>query len=292
MRDFDFLKPATLAEAIAMRSSLGEEACLFAGGTALLLGMRQRLVNPKTVIALGGLADLRAIAFDSQHGLRVGALARHTDLARSPELRTHTPMLAHMAARMANPQVRNQGTLGGNLCYADPATDPPTALMALRASVVLAGPDGERTLAIEDFLVDYYATALGASEILKEIRVPPPAPGSRGIYVRHLRTAAEHRPVANLALVVERKGAVCTRARLVVGAATAVPCIAAKAGEYLTGKTVTLEVAAEAGRRLAQEITPISDLRGDGAFRRAIVGVIAKRAVAEAFGLDWKGAQA
>lgn len=292
MRDFDFLTPATLAEAIAMRSSLGEEACLFAGGTALLLGMRQRLVNPKTVIALGRLNDLRAITVDPKNGLRIGALARHTDLARSPEAQTHYPMLADMAARMANPQVRNQGTLGGNLCYADPATDPPTALMALGARVVLAGSKGERTMAIEDFLVDYYTTALGASEILTEIHVPPPAPGSRGIYVRHLRTAAEHRPVANLALMVDGKGAVCTRARLVVGAATAVPCLAAKAGEYLTGKTVTLEVAAETGRRLAQEITPISDLRGDGDFRRAIVGVIAKRAIAEAFGLDWKGAQA
>jgi carbon-monoxide dehydrogenase medium subunit len=292
MRDFDFLAPTSLAEALRMRADQGEDGCLFAGGTALLLGMRQRLVNPKTVIALGGLAELRAIVFDPKTGLRIGALARHADLAASPEVRTHYPMLASMAARMANPQIRNQGTLGGNLCYADPATDPPGALMALGARVVLASREGERILAIEDFLVDYYTTALAASEILKEIHVPPPVLGSRGLYVRHLRTAAEHRPIANLALVVGKSQAVCTEARLVVGAATAIPNRSVKAAEFLKGRTVTLEVAAEAGQRLAQEIAPISDLRGDGEFRRAMVAVIAKRAIAEAFGLDWKGASA
>lgn len=292
MRDFDFLAPATLAEALRMRADQGDDGCLFAGGTALLLGMRQRLVNPKTVISLAKLTELGTITYDAQDGLRMGALTRHADLARAPEVRAHYPMLASMAARMANPQIRNQGTLGGNLCYADPATDPPVALIALGGSVTLASPTGQRTLAIEDYLVDYYTTALEADEILTEIRVPPPTAGSTGIYVRHLRTAAEHRPIANFALLVRKKQAVCTEARLVVGAATAIPKLAAKAAEFLKGQTVTLEMAAEAGRRVAQEITPISDLRGDGEFRRALLAVLAKRAIADAFGLDWNGAWA
>jgi carbon-monoxide dehydrogenase medium subunit len=292
MHDFDFLAPATLDDAVRMRVDQGEDGCLFAGGTALLLGMRQRLVNPKTVICLTGIADLRAITYHGRDGLRIGALARHADVARAPGVRTHYPMLASMAARMANPQVRNQGTLGGNLCYADPATDPPGALMALGASVVLAGTSGQRVLAIEDYFVDYYTTALEPDEILIEIRVPPPTAGSAGLYVRHLRTAAEHRPVANFALLVGKKQTVCTEARLVVGAATAIPKVATKAAEFLKGQAVTREVAAEAGRRVAQEITPISDLRGDGEFRRGLVAVIAKRAIAEAFGLDRNGASA
>lgn len=292
MRDFEFLEPATVPEACRMLADLGDECRVIAGGTALLLGMRQRMLAPSHLVSLGRLSSLRQIDFDERHGLRIGALVSHADISRSPVVQARYPMLASMASRVANPQVRNQGTLGGNLCYADPATDPPGALMALGASVVLAGAGGQRVLAIEDYFVDYYTTALEPDEILTEIRVPAPTAGSAGLYVRHLRTAAEHRPVANFALLVGKKQTVCTEARLVVGAATAIPKVATRAAEFLKGQTVTREVAAEAGRRVAQEITPISDLRGDGEFRRDLVAVIAKRAIAEAFGLDCNGVSA
>lgn len=292
MRDFDFHRPSNLGEALAMLGHHGDEACLFAGGTALMLAMRQRLLNPGKVIWLGGLPSLRSIAFDDRQGLRIGALARHADIAAAPEVRARYPVLAAMAAGLAHPQVRNQGTIGGNLCYADPATDPPACLIAHKASVVLAGLGGERVLPIEDFIVDYYTTALAPAEILTEIRLPPPEAKTVGIYTRHLRTAAEHRPVASVALIARRDGMVCTDARLVVGAATATPTRAAQAAAFLEGRDVTLEVAAEAARLVAEGITPISDLRGEADFRRATVRVIAKRAIADAFGLDWKGAAA
>ncbi len=194
-------------------------------------------------------------------------------------------MLASMASRVANPQVRNQGTIGGNLCYADPATDPPGCLMALGAQIVLSGPGGERVLPIEDFLVDYYVTALTPGEIVTEIRLPAPAAGADGRYARFLRTAAEHRPLASVALSVRREGAFCVDARLTVGASTPIPARLPRAEALLAGKTVTADLAAEAAEIVAADINAVSDMRGTDDFRRHIVRTVARRTIAELFGV-------
>jgi carbon-monoxide dehydrogenase medium subunit len=285
MREFDFVEPASVAEACALLQRLGEDARAWAGGTALILAMRQRMLAPTHVVSLGRLPELRGIHFDAQQGLRIGALTRHADVAASAQVQRHYPMLAHMASRMANPQVRNQGTLGGNLCYADPATDPPTCLMALGASVVLEGPDGQRTLALEDFLVDYYTTALEPGEIVLALQVPPPVPGDDGRYTRFLRTAAEHRPLVNVGLHVRREGSLCHAARLVVGACVVVPSRQPAAEALLAGKTVTPALAADVARQVAQDIEPLSDLRGDANHRRAMVEVVTRRTLHDLFGL-------
>lgn len=213
MREFDFLEPTSVDEASRMLADLGDEARVIAGGTALMLGMRQRMLAPTHLVSMANIARLRGIDRDDQGGLRIGALTRHADVARSQLIQQTVPVLAYMAARVANPQVRNQGTLGGNLCYADPSTDPPGCLMALGAQVVLGGARGERVLSMEEFLVDYYVTALEPDEILLEIRVPAMASDAVGRYSRYLRTAAEHRPLVNVALVARRDGAVGGRRR-------------------------------------------------------------------------------
>ena len=181
MREFDLLEPATVAEASRMLADLGDDARIFGGGTALMLGMRQRMLAPTHLVWLAGIDALRGITFDPVQGLRIGALARHADVAASPLVRQHFPVLASMAARVANPQVRNQGTLGGNLCYGDPSTDPPGCLLALDARVLLGSARGERELPIEEFLVDYFQTALEPDELLVELRVAPMAAGSGGV---------------------------------------------------------------------------------------------------------------
>lgn len=286
MRDFDFLQPESAAEAARMLGDLGDDGRAIAGGTALMLGMRQRMLAPTHLVSLARIAALRGISFDAQKGLRVGALERHADIAAAQAVRKHYPMLADMAARVANPQVRNQGTLGGNLCYADPATDPPGCLLALDAQVVLGSPRGERVLPIEEFLVDYYVTALEPDELLVEIRVPPPAVGAEGVYTRFLRTAAEHRPLASVALFVRRDGALCREARLAVGASTAVATRLRRAEAFLEGRTVTADVAAQVADIVAADIEPISDARGAADFRRDVVRVVARRTVAGLFGFD------
>ena len=285
MRDFDFLEPATVHEASHMLADLGDDCRAIAGGTALMLGMRQRMLTPTHLVSLARLPQLRGIEFDAKTGLRIGALSRHADVAGAEIVRRHYPVLASMASRVANPQVRNQGTVGGNLCYADPSTDPPGCLMALDAKVVLGSSRGERVLTIEEFLVDYYVTALEADEIVTEIRVPPPVPGTDGVYSRFLRTAAEHRPLASVALVARREGLLCREARIAVGASTPIPVRLRRAEAFLEGRTVDEATVNEVADIVAADVDPVSDTRGNADFRREMVRVVARRTVAELFGL-------
>lgn len=285
MRDFEFLRPATVAEASRMLADLGEDSRLMAGGTALMLVMRQRMLNPTHIVSADRIEALRGITFDAAKGLRLGALSRHADIARSEVVQRHYPVLASMAARVANPQVRNQGTLGGNLCYGDPSTDPPGCLLALGAQVVLASARGERVLPLEEFLVDYFTTAIEPDELVVEVRVPPPVAGQEGLYTRFKRTAAEHRPLASVSLVAVREGALCREARIVVGASVPVPRRLPRAEDFLAGKAVTADVAAQAADLVAADIEPISDLRGSDDYRREMVRVIARRTIGQLFGL-------
>jgi len=286
MREFDFLEPSSVMEASRMLADVGDDCRVMAGGTALLLAMRQRMTSPTHVVSLGKLEKLRGIDFNPASGLRIGALSTHSDVERSAAVQKHYPMLASMASRVANPQVRNQGTIGGNLCYADPATDPPGCLMSLGAQVVLGSVRGERVLDIEEFLVDYYVTALEPDEVLVELRVPALPPDGDGLYSRFMRTAAEHRPLVNVALMTRRDGAICKQARLVVGAATHIPTRVKRAEEFLAEKTITLSVAAEAADIVAADIKPISDQRGTGDFRRDMARVVTRRSIAKLFGLN------
>jgi len=286
MRDFDYLEPTTVEEASRMLGDLGDECRAIAGGTALMLGMRQRMLAPTHLVSLARIGALRGIDFDPRNGLRIGALSRHSDVANSAIVQKHYPVLASMASRVANPQVRNQGTIGGNLCYADPSTDPPGCLMALDAQVVLGSARGERVLSIEEFLVDYYVTALEADEMVVEIRVPPLAADTDGVYTRFLRTAAEHRPLASVALVAQRDGRLCREARLSVGASTPIPMRPRRAEAFLEDRVVTPEVVAEVADIVAADIEPVSDARGSAEFRRDMVRVVARRTVAALFGLD------
>jgi len=285
MRDFDFLEPASVAEASRMLADLGDDCRAMAGGTALMLAMRQRMLTPTHIVSLAKLDALRGIAFDQKQGLRIGALSRHNEVARSAPVQQHYPMLAAMAATVANPQVRNQGTIGGNLCYGDPATDPPGCLMALDAQVVLASAAGERLLSMQEFMVDYFVTALQVDEVVVEIRVPAPQPDSAGSYTRFLRTAAEHRPLVNVALALRRSGNQGHAVGLVADASTPIPTRVLRAEQFLEGRTVTADVAAEAANIVAADIEPLSDQRGSADYRRDMVRVVARRSIAALFGL-------
>ncbi|MFS2208283.1 FAD binding domain-containing protein [Variovorax sp. Varisp36] len=285
MHDFDFLQPDTVAEASQMLADLGDEARVMAGGTALLLALRQRMLAPSHVVSVAKIESLRGISFDPQSGLRIGALVKHSELSRSEVVQKHYPVLAAMASQVANPQVRNQGTLGGNLCYADPATDPPGCLLAHGAQVVVGSARGERVLSVDEFLIDYFTTALEPDELLVEIRVPTPLPETSGCYTRFLRTAAEHRPLASVALMTRRDGRLCREARIVVGASVAVPRRVERAEQFLAGKTVTAQVAAEAAEIVAADIEAISDSRGSEEYRRDMVRIVSRRSIGELFGV-------
>jgi carbon-monoxide dehydrogenase medium subunit len=283
MRDFDFLKPTSVDEASRMLADLGEDCRVMAGGTALLLVMRQRMLNPSHVIAVDQIAALRGISWDDGQGLRIGALSRHADLACSDVIKTHHPVLAEMAAQVANPQVRNQGTLGGNLCYGDPSTDPPGLLMALGAQVVLQSSRGQRVLSMEEFLLDFFATAIESDELLVEVRVPPMAAGSHAQYTRFKRTAAEHRPLVSVSAVARLEQGHCQDVRLVIGASVAVPRRISQAEQFLQGKRASADIATQAAQIVAQAIEPLSDLRGSADYRREMVRVQTQRTLQTLF---------
>lgn len=285
MHDFDFLQPATVAEASQMLADLGDEARVMAGGTALLLALRQRMLAPSHIVSVARIERLRGISFDPQRGLQIGALVKHSELARSEVVQKHYPVLAAMASQVANPQVRNQGTLGGNLCYADPATDPPGCLLAHGAQVVVGSARGERVFSVDEFLIDYYTTALEPDELVVEIGVPTPLPDMSGSYTRFLRTAAEHRPLASVALMTRRDGRLCREARIVVGASVTVPRRVERAEQFLAGRTITAQVAVEAAEIVAADIEAISDSRGSEEYRRDMVRVVSRRTIGELFGV-------
>lgn len=269
-----------------MAADLGDDARFIAGGTALLIALRQRLLSPTTLVSLARLDALRGIRVDAQGALHLGALSLHAEVAASDIVRRHAPMLAAMAAQVANPQVRNQGTLGGNLCYADPATDPASCLLALNAKLVLVSHRGQRELPLQDFLVDYFTTAIEPDELVQSIVVPTPLPGARGRYARFLRTAAEHRPMVNVAVSAQIERGVCMQARVVVGAAVAVAARVPAAEQHLIGKAPSLTLIDEVAEVAATSIAPLDDLRGSADYRRHIVQVQLRRTLAELFELQ------
>ncbi len=284
MHDFDYLEPETIDAACAALAAGGEDTRIMAGGTALILALRQRLVMPLRVVSLSRIAELRGIHQADSGEISIGACVRHADVAQSPLVAGHYPMLAHLASVLANPQVRNQGTLGGNLSYADPSTDPPGCLLAIGAQVVLRSVAGERRLSMEEFLVDYFETALQPGELLARIILPAPAAGAHGTYARHLRTAAEHRPMANVSIFSAGSLARPKKVRLVVAAATPVPVLieAARMLEDAMPTCAAIEAVASAA---AMAIEPLSDARADGEYRRTVVRVLAARSLAGHFGL-------
>jgi aerobic carbon-monoxide dehydrogenase medium subunit len=286
VRDFQFLEPASPQEASRMLALHGEDSRLIAGGTALLLAMRQRMLTPRYLVYLGSVPGLDRIDYDERGGLRIGALARHADLAEHPAINARYPMLASMARQVANPQIRNMGTLGGNLCYGDPSTDPPGCLMALGARVLAVGTEGDRVIPVEDFFSDYYQTALGPDEVMTEIQVPPLPADICGAYTRFLRTPAEHRPLVGFAFVATRSGPMCGEARIAIGASTPIPSRARRAEQFLAGKRVTREVLEEAAGIAAADITPVSDFRGSADYRRDMVRVVARRTLLRVFGVE------
>ncbi len=285
MVDFEWLTPSTASEACRLATQYGDDARFMAGGTALMLALRQRMVSPRAVISLAGLPELKGISWDDAKGLRIGALTLHDELAMHPAVVKHYPMLAHLARHMANPQVRNQGTLGGNLCYGDPSTDPPTGLLVWEAEVEIASASANRRLPLRDFLVDYFTTALAPDELLVAVHLPLPSADVRCRYARHMRTAAEHRPLVTVGTMARMDAGQCTELRLAVGASSVVPRRLSRAEAHLTGKMPTTELVTEAADIAAAEVDTLDDARGSEAFRRAMVRVTVRRELAALFEL-------
>lgn len=284
MHDFDYLEPTTLDEVCQLMAQWGDDARLMAGGTALMLALRQRLASPARLVSVARVPELRGIHVGADQVLTIGAFTTHSEVAQSALIQQHSPMLSAMASQVANWQVRNQGTIGGNLCYADPATDPPGCLLALGAEVLLQGSTQQRILPMSEFLVDYYETALQADEVLVAIRLPASKANTRGSYRRHLKTPADHRPLVNVSVLSTQSGNDIDALCLVVGASTPLPARLA-AANALVGQTPTPLLIQSVAQAAAQEIDALSDARASADYRRDMVRVLVARALSDHFNL-------
>lgn len=272
-------QPKTVAEASQMLAHFGEKGRLYAGGTELLLAMKHDLLRYEHLIDVKTVADLNRI--EVRNGaLHVGATATHRAIEYSPLVKEHLPVLVDMETQVANVRVRASGTLGGNLCFAEPHSDPAPLLIALGAKAQVQGKSATKTIAIENFITGAYETALADDELLAGIEIPVAAKTQRAAY---LKFQLKERPVLGLALVLDVDGANIKQAAAVVGSVSAVPTRSDQANALLTGAKSQVEsqltAAAEA---LAQAADPVNDLEGSAEYKRHLIGVFLKRAFLKA----------
>jgi len=274
-----WLAPTSLEEALALRTQLGGEATIVAGGTFIGILMNQKIMQPQTLLSLRRVSELAFIETDHDDGslLRIGAMTTHRAVERSPLIRLDWPVLAATFALVASPRVRNQATVGGVLADADYASDPPTLLQALDARVVARSEKGgEREILVEQLITGYYETSLRPDELIVEVRIP--CNRERAVYRKFRSRSSEDRPcVAVAAARVDGK------LRVVVGAVAEKPQyfpeICALADSEPAGSAQKL--VAEISRRYAEGIDPLSDSRGSAEYRRRIIAVEVRRALEE-----------
>ena len=274
---FDYHAPRTVGEAIALLSSLGDDAKLLAGGHSLLPMMKLRFAQPGVLIDINRIPELRGI---SENGglIRIGAMTTENELIASPLLQKHLPLLPEAALLIADPQVRNRGTIGGDIAHGDPGNDHPAIAMALDATFELQGPKGTRQVKAVDFFHGTYMTALAEDEILTAILVAPFAAGTGYAYQKLKRKTGDW-ATAGAAVILRMSGGVVSHASIGLTnvAPTALRANAAEAalvGHPLTESTISL--AASAVRSICD---PAEDLRGDAEYKTAMAAEMTKRAI-------------
>jgi aerobic carbon-monoxide dehydrogenase medium subunit len=283
VKNFDYLEPTSVAEACALLKQHGSEAKVFAGGAHLTILMKQGLYQPKALINIKRIPELKGIKFDAAEGLIIGALVTHRELENSALIREKLPVLCEAEREVANIRVRNMGTVGGNLASGEPLTDLSQIFIALDGKVKVAGPGGQRTLPVEELFVDFYTTSLAEDEIITQVVLPPLPPRSGIEYIRFSSSSVVDKPSAGVAvrLTVDQEGVHV--ARIVLGCVGPTPVRARKAEAALTGNKPTPELIAEAAKSASQECSPTSDLRGSEQYKRAIIGTLVKRATGAAY---------
>jgi len=275
---FDYEVAESVDHALELLGQHGDEAKLLAGGHSLLPIMKLRLAAPALLVDLGRITDLNYVRDEGDH-LAIGAMTRHTDVERNPIVQEHCGLLSYTASLVGDPQVRHRGTIGGSLAHADAASDLPSTLMALDASFVVKGPNGERNVAIGDFFKDYLMSDLGEDEILTEVRVPKLSADTGWSYQKFTRRAMDW-AVVGVAAVVEKSNGSIGTARIGLTNMGSTPLRASAAESALSGADPGS--VGEASNSADEGTTPSSDIAASDEYRRHLARVLTKRAVEEA----------
>jgi aerobic carbon-monoxide dehydrogenase medium subunit len=280
LRAFEYHAPASLDEAISLLQQHGERARPLAGGTDLVVQMKDgatKFPMPSHIVNLLGVSELRGIEFGESEGLRLGAGATMTEVAESPAIRERYTAITEGAALVGSVQTMNMATVGGNLCNAAPSADIAPPLLAFDAEAIIVGPSGRRSVALEEFFLGPGKTALAQDELLAEVRVPVPPAGTGSAYDRHTPRKQMDIAVVGVGVVLTLASERIERARVALGAVAPTPLRVRQAEATLEGQTVSDEVFARAAEAAAAESSPISDVRGSAEFRRHIVRVTTER---------------
>jgi len=275
---FDYHRPSSIDEAIALLSKHGEQAKVLSGGMSLLPTLKLRLGSFAHLVDINRIPGLDTIKEEGGF-LRIGAMTRQAALERSELIRKKYPILGDAVPLIADPLVRNRGTVGGNVANGDPANDQPAIMLALGATLVARGPKGERTIPANKFYTDLYATALARDEILVEIRIPVPPAKSGGAYQKLKRKTGDFAVAAvAVQLTLDAKGAVAS-AGIALTNAGPTPVEAADAAKFLIGKTPDAKIIAEAAKMAAAKSQPSADHRGSIEYKRDMARVLTGRAL-------------
>ncbi len=278
---FDYSSPSTLSEAFALLKKHGDDAKILAGGHSLIPMMKLRLASPSHLIDINNIPGLSYIKEEGGF-LKIGAMTREVMLEESDVIRTKFPIFTDASKLIADPQVRNMGTIGGNIAHGDAANDHPAVLLALHAEVVITAAKGSRAVPIDEFFFGFYSTAVKKDEILTEIKIPIPSKGSGGAYHKLERKVGDY-ATAGVAvqLTLDAKGA-CANIGIALTNVNATPLRAKRSEGVLKGNKPTDALIEQAAQFAAQDCNPSQDLRGDEEYKRAMVKVLVKRMIHKA----------
>ena len=278
MRDFFFHAPDTLEEVLSLLEHHGDDARVVAGGTALVVMMKQSLVQADHLVSLHRVQGLRDIRQEAGQ-LHIGAMVTHREVETSALVQEHTPLVAEVYSRVATVRIRNVATVGGGLAHADPAQDPPPGLMVLEASVRLTSLRGELVVPVNELFRDYYESAIQPGEVLTELIVPPTLPGTRTVYLRYLPRTADDYPTVAVAALARLEDGRCQELRVALAAAASTPLRARAVEEALQGRRASQEAVRQAAEAVAGQVDPLDDFRGSADYKRDMAVVFTRRAL-------------
>ena len=283
IHDFTYLKPSTLQEALTMLADHKEDCKIICGGQSLLIVMRQGLVVTDYLIDIKGLKQLSYITYDPKEGLKIGAATTHRTIEKSEILREKYPVLVDLEKRLASIQVRNWGTIAGNLAHGDSSGDLAPALIALGAKIKLASSKGNRIMSLEAFYTGLFETALDKDDMVVEVQVPPVPARTATAYKKFNLIENDQGIVGVAASVTLGAGGICEDMRIVLSNAEVTPIRAKSAEKVLIGKKRDAALFEEAGNAAAGDADPVSDIHASEEFRRHLIGVLTKRMVGQAW---------
>jgi carbon-monoxide dehydrogenase medium subunit len=278
---FDYSSPDTLEEALALLEKYGDEAKILAGGHSLIPMMKLRFATPEHLIDINNIPGLSYIKEEGSM-LKIGAMTREADLEESDLIKDKFPIFLDATKLIADPQVRNMGTIGGNIAHGDAANDHPAVMIALNAQVVITGPEGQRTVSIDEFFYGFYMTAVQPNEILTEIQIPIPEAGTGSAYHKLERKVGDYATAGVAVSLTINSDGICTKAGIGLTNVNPTPLRAKRSEEALVGQKISRSIMAEAAKMAAEDCSPSSDLRGSEEYKRDMVEILTQRMIAKA----------